>query len=215
MKFVITLSTYNRCDYLGKTIESLNASDIPLDVDFLVIDDGSTENTEKEIEKLIFPRVHIKQEKNLGNEVTTKNLFQMAINRLGADVIVNIDADALFKQDWFKKMMDLFYQFRGEAIISGFNTTAHHHKILKRESSYVQKASVGGLGLMMKANYALPGGFNFVYAPIPNLTWDGRLSRYAEFWGIPIIVTTPSRIQHIGEIGVNSRPSFYDTAADF
>ena len=103
MKLSILTATYNRADYLEKLYKSIldNIETSNLKTEWIIINDGSTDNTEEVIEKFV-----------LENKIEIKYLFQensgkmVAINRgmeeVTGELVVDCDSDDFFAINAFK-----------------------------------------------------------------------------------------------------------------
>ena len=103
MKLSILTATYNRADYLEKLYKSIldNIETSNLKTEWIIINDGSTDNTEEVIEKIV-----------LENRIEIKYLFQensgkmSAINRgmeeVTGELVVDCDSDDFFASNAFK-----------------------------------------------------------------------------------------------------------------
>jgi GT2 family glycosyltransferase len=79
--------TYNRAEFLDETIESVLSENFP-DLQFLVIDDGSTDNTSSIVEKY-GPKITYLKHENIGESRTVNKGFRLSRGRFV--VIVNSD----------------------------------------------------------------------------------------------------------------------------
>ena len=103
MKLSILTATYNRADYLEKLYKSIlkNIEKSNLKAEWIIINDGSTDNTEEVMEKFV-----------LENKIEIKYLFQensgkmSAINRgmeeVTGELVVDCDSDDFFAINAFK-----------------------------------------------------------------------------------------------------------------
>ena len=103
MKLSVLTATYNRSNYLEKLYKSIlkNIETSNIEAEWIIINDGSTDNTEKVIENLIFE-----------NRIEIKYLFQEnsgkmeAINRgmeeVAGEMIVDCDSDDFFTDNAFR-----------------------------------------------------------------------------------------------------------------
>ena len=103
MKLSILTATYNRADYLEKLYNSIldNLKTSNLKAEWIIINDGSTDNTEEIIDKFV-----------LENKFEIKYLYQensgkmVAINRamkeVTGEMIVDCDSDDFFTENAFK-----------------------------------------------------------------------------------------------------------------
>ena len=102
MKISVLTATYNRGELLDNLYKSLvqNAKD-GIDIEWLVMDDGSTDNTKKIMRDYIEEgKIKIKYEtqENQGKMVAINNLVQYVTG----DLIVECDSDDYFTEDAFK-----------------------------------------------------------------------------------------------------------------
>lgn len=95
MKLIITVPAYNEEQTIGEVIreipEKISGID---DIEVLVINDGSTDNTLEEAEKAGATKT-VSFKKNRGLAYAFRTGLEEALSR-GADIIVNIDADAQY-----------------------------------------------------------------------------------------------------------------------
>ncbi len=117
VKLIVQIPAYNEEKHIGLVIKEIPRTIKGIDkVEVLVIDDGSTDNTIAEAKKAGADYV-IKNTKNSGLAYT----FQKGMNKcleLGADIIVNTDADFQYNQKEIPKLIAPI--LAGEAdIVSG------------------------------------------------------------------------------------------------
>ena len=103
MKLSILTATYNRKGCLKNLYKSIieNISSCNLDIEWIVIDDGSTDNTRNEIEK------YIREDKIMIKYMYQNHLGKMAginngANLITGDLVVDCDSDDYFAEDGFK-----------------------------------------------------------------------------------------------------------------
>ena len=98
-KISVIISTYNRSKLLDKAINSvLNQS--YKDFELIVVDDCSTDDTEKVIRK--YPVIHLKTEKNSGSDALPKNL---AISKAQGEYVAFLDDDDIWRPDTLKILL--------------------------------------------------------------------------------------------------------------
>ena len=103
MKVSILTATYNRSDYLEKLYKSIlkNIETSNIEAEWIIINDGSTDNTEEIIENFV-----------LENKIEIKHLFQENLGKMSSinrgmeevtgEVIVDCDSDDFFTDKAFK-----------------------------------------------------------------------------------------------------------------
>ena len=90
MKISIVITTYNYADYIGICLKScLAQTGTELEYEVLVIDDGSTDNTQELLSSLSDPRIRLFDLNNGGIEVASNHGLKVA----NGDFIVRVDAD--------------------------------------------------------------------------------------------------------------------------
>lgn len=200
MKISLLLTTYNRASYLRQTIASLERADLS-GVDVTVIDDASTDKEtifilENEVPKdweVIFSSENGSIKKSLLTGVDY--LFNE-----GYDIVINLDGDALVRNDFVSVLLDLHDNFPFD-LLTGFNCDtlnadgSTRHLILEEGEGYNIKRSVGGINMLVtKQTYA-----DYVRPALEHTlkhtgNWDNKASINAG----RVICAVPSIINHIG-----------------
>ncbi len=103
MKLSILTATYNRADYLNKIYESIlkNEKVSNLKAEWIIINDGSTDNTEEVIENFVLEnKIEIKYlvQENLGKMAA----INKGMEKVTGEVIVDCDSDDFFTDNAFK-----------------------------------------------------------------------------------------------------------------
>lgn len=116
MKLSILTATYNRASFLEKLynsiVENLYSG---LEVEWLIMDDGSEDNTREVVQKFIQDgKVEIKYyiQENQGKMSAINNLMQYATG----DLIIDCDSDDYFSNDSFKKIKEEFEKTEKEGL---------------------------------------------------------------------------------------------------
>lgn len=106
MKLSILTATYNRGIYLPKLYESIKKNlKYKLNCEWIIIDDGSTDDTKNQVQKLIEENiVEIKYyyQKNSGKMVAINEAVKFA----SGELIVDCDSDDYFTDDAFQKIQE-------------------------------------------------------------------------------------------------------------
>lgn len=93
MKIVIIIPAYNEQDCIGTVLNLIPRKIDDFQIETIIINDGSTDNTAKIARNLGF--TVISHEKNQGLGFTLKHGLQEALDR-NADIIINLDADGQY-----------------------------------------------------------------------------------------------------------------------
>lgn len=108
MKISILTATYNRANLLGKLYESIiKNSKYGLEIEWLIMDDGSTDNTKQVVQQFIEgKKIQIKYnyQENQGKMIALNNL----IMEVSGDVIIECDSDDYFTDDAFNIIEEEF-----------------------------------------------------------------------------------------------------------
>jgi len=141
MKLIIQIPCFNEENTLPYTIKDLPKKIKGIDkIEYLIIDDGSTDNTVKVAESLKVDHI-VRLEKNMG----LANAFMMGINeslKQGADIIVNTDGDNQYYGLDIEKLVKPIINNEAEIVIGNRQTSKvkDFHiikKILQKIGSFV------------------------------------------------------------------------------
>jgi len=232
-KYGIIICCYNRPEFLKKTLESLkqtNKNDLNQSILYILDDHSDNKETPKMIEDYVadiknidgVDTLKVKINRNRENMGIAKSLekgFTFLYPK--CEYLTNIDSDVLVKPNWLSKLQEVYERSNRErndgngVLVSGFNCTPPNcdHKILSSTNLYHVKKSIGGINTFFHRD-KFDDYVNVIGNNVKN--WDWKLCDYCNENNIPIIVTNPSVIQHIGFTGLNSfGKEKYDYAKDF
>jgi glycosyltransferase involved in cell wall biosynthesis len=206
-KVGLLITTYNRPEYLKECFKSLKKAELT-HIDFIEIVDDCSSN-EGTLELIKSFEIENKIVSKFTNERNSKISYSIkqGTNRLfhyGCDIVINLDGDAIVRNDFVSVLLELYYKFPTQ-LITGFNCNTLNkdgsvrHHIIEQHSNYNTKKTVGGVNLLYDRttynNYILPAlnqaiekGGNWDYLACMNQFNDGK----------SVIVAHPSVIQHIG-----------------
>lgn len=208
-KIALLLTTFNRPSYLKDCLKSLMNSDLWLLDTVLIVDDKSTDyETIQLINTFIkeaaekFDKVEFVAAFSKENGGIKKSLLYgyELLFKTHTD-IVNLDPDAVVANIWLHKIIEAKNQYP-EMMISGFHCNTLNrdgsvrHKVLYTEKNYSFRKTVGGISLYInKTQY-----YNWVKPALEGPgNWDERACLNSAAESIPICVTVPSVISHVGE----------------
>lgn len=147
----VIIPSYNCKDLIGKTIDSLKDSDYPSTVEILCVDDGSTDGTRDELEKIPGIRLVLK-EKNEGKASALNTGIKAASN----DYIFCVDSDSFVSKNALKDMMAKMLHEKNVGAVTCFVKVANNKSLLGRvqEIEYFV-----GFGFSAITNYMLDAVF--------------------------------------------------------
>ena len=118
-KVSIVMPTYNRANYIGDTIESIRKQTWE-NWELIIVDDGSTDNTEELISHISDKRISFHKAGRVGINGKIKNL---GLKKTRGELIAFIDSDDLWAETKLEKQVEAFDKFRdaGFSFTGGFN----------------------------------------------------------------------------------------------
>jgi len=230
-KYGILICCYDRPEFLIQTLNSLkttNKEDLNESIIYIIDDRSSNNKTTTLIEDYDIMNMEgidgleLKIDRNRENLGIAKSLekgFTFLFPK--CEYLTNIDSDVLIKPNWLSKLHEVYERSNYEkndgngVLVSGFNCIPPNcdHKILSTNDLYHVKKTIGGINTFFHRDM-FPQFINVIKNNVKN--WDWRLCDYCKEHNIPIVVSNPSVIQHIGFTGLNSfGKKKYDYANDF
>lgn len=147
MKLIIQIPCFNEAETLPSTIADLPRQVPGFDeVEFLVIDDGSTDGTHEVAKELGVHHIHrLPQNRGLAHAFTLG--LETAL-KLGADVIVNTDGDNQYRGEYIKDLVRPILEGEAEIVIGDRQIDRISHfspmkKILQKLGSWVVRWASG------------------------------------------------------------------------
>ena len=122
MKLIIQIPCYNEAQTLAATLRALPQAISGVDqIECLIIDDGSTDGTAAVARDLGVPHiVRFAQNRGLANAFAAG--LEAAL-RLGADIIVNTDADNQYRGDDIPRLIEPILTGRSELVVGDRGVT--------------------------------------------------------------------------------------------
>lgn len=147
MKLIIQIPCYNEEKTLPVTYKEIPESIGGIDeIEILVIDDGSTDNTVETAKNLGIKHI-VSHSKNLGLARAFDTGLKTSI-KLGADIIVNLDADNQYKASDIEKLIQPVLNKEADIVIGArpiekIQSFSPLKKLLQKTGSYVMRKISG------------------------------------------------------------------------
>ncbi|MDI6821514.1 MAG: glycosyltransferase family 2 protein [Actinomycetota bacterium] len=132
MKLVVMIPAYNEEKSIASVIQEI-PRDIPgIDkVDVLVVDDGSTDNT-AEVARKAGADYILSQKTNRGLAFTFKIGLETAL-KLGADIVVNTDADLQYNQQEIPKLIKPILEHKADIVLGNRQVWKLDHMVFGKK----------------------------------------------------------------------------------
>lgn len=127
MKLSIIIPCYNEIETITGIVKKIRAVDIE-DSEIFVVDDASTDGTQKVLEKEVKPLVDkiIYHEKNMGKGAALRSGFKEATG----DVVVVQDADLEYDPKYLPEMLKLIDDNKADAVFGSRFLGGNPHRVL-------------------------------------------------------------------------------------
>lgn len=113
----VVMSTYNDAEFIEEAISSI-LKQTHRNLEFLIVDDGSTDNTKELVERFRDPRIRFKSRENRGKVASLNEM----LTEVKGDFIVMQDSDDFSRADRVEKLLRCFEEDEGLAmVLSGYN----------------------------------------------------------------------------------------------
>lgn len=112
----VLMSAYNSDDYVGRTIDSvLNQS--YKDFDFIIIENGSTDNTREVIRRYSDPRIKVIE---LDENIGLSGALNLGLKQSESRWIARIDSDDLWTEEKLEKQMHFLMQHQDYCLLASW-----------------------------------------------------------------------------------------------
>ena len=220
-KYGLIVPFYSRSNYVKEFLESLHQSD--LSNCLIVFMDESLKKDVNEdhiavhalIKNFKIPNL-IKVYKNRHGNMFDSILTGWDMIYPFCDYLITLDSDTIMQKDWITKIDASFQAMKNDypgnlfVLASGFNTETERHSIIERRSQYILKNSIGGCNMFFHKDI-YP---DYIRKTLISYKWDSNIVSYIQQLGGIIGTTTPSVIQHIGEVSSGHRDDEVNSSYD-
>jgi cellulose synthase/poly-beta-1,6-N-acetylglucosamine synthase-like glycosyltransferase/peptidoglycan/xylan/chitin deacetylase (PgdA/CDA1 family) len=102
----VVMAAYNEEKVIAGTLRSLLGTDYKGEIEVIVVDDGSSDETSREVERVadVDPRVRLLQQENRGKA----RALQRALSAVRHAIVVFVDADTHFQRDTLSALLEPF-----------------------------------------------------------------------------------------------------------
>ena len=126
-KISIILPVYNSENYIEKTIESVLSQTIT-NFELIIVNDGSTDNTETICKKYAAKNSKIKYFYIENSGVSTARNY--ALTKVTGQYITFIDSDDLYHKDYLKVLQKNLKKFQADLVTCSYQTLSNQPKII-------------------------------------------------------------------------------------
>ena len=202
----IVLPTYNRLDYLKRSLGSLLLTDIEEDC-LWAYDDASSERgvkdflLEHECPKF---KIHF-NERNLGCDHNVYQSIKKTFERTDDQFLTVTDPDAIYHPEWLSFIKRKLADHNDIGLLSVFNTENHPERGVCEDAELCEKKSVGGLALAINRDIFEKVDPNVILDRHSHFCWDWQCVTLCNKMGYKILCSKDSYVDHIGFVGVHSR----------
>lgn len=184
----VVMSVYNGAQYLDSAIRSILAQSFK-DFEFIIVNDGSTDNSLAIINSYIDKRITIINQDNKG----LVSSLNRAIAASKADIIARQDADDISETSRLEEEYDILYKNKNTVIVGSSITTIDEsdsilniHKVLVGNAELKQELLIRspfahGSVMFRKAAFLKAGGYKKSDWPAEDYALWLRMSEFGDF----------------------------------
>lgn len=123
-RFSVIIDTYNLGMFIEEAIESVLVQTFPKDrTEIIVVDDGSTDDTQERIKKYLHSITYIHKEN--GGQASA---FNAGFTHSNGDIIVFLDADDYFHPEKLQKLSDVYNNYHCDTVFHNLSVVTTHRK---------------------------------------------------------------------------------------
>ena len=211
-KYGLVIPFFSRANYVKEFLESLQKADMSNCV-VVFMDESMTKDVNKDH---ISVQTLVKNFKipNLIKVFKTRhgNMFDSILTGWDmiypfCDFLITLDSDTIMRKDWISKIDEAYHVMKNDypgnpfVLASGFNTETERHCIIEKKEKYNLKNSIGGCNIFFQKDI-YP---DYIRKTLISYKWDSNIISYIQELGGIIGTTSPSVIQHIGEVSSGHR----------
>ena len=124
MKLSVIIPAYNEAGTIGEVLRRIFAVNLDGTPEVIVVDDGSTDNTERAVISTGLSVVYIRQERNSGKG----SAVRIGLGRAKGDVVIIQDADGEYDPEDYPRLI--------EPIVSGKAEVVYGSRVLQKSNAY-------------------------------------------------------------------------------
>ena len=210
MEYYIIIPAHNEAEYLGSALESVvNQTVLPKKV--IVVNDHSTDNTEKIIDDFVanYPFIHkrtrLSSEIHMpGSKVIQTFNYGLEVLDEEYDFIVKLDADTILPPDYFEHIARIFQENPKVGIAGGFAYEQDSEGEWKRNHPMNEDHVRGAFKSYSKSCFKAIGGLKTA------MGWDTVDELLSAFHGYETYTDEALKVKHLRPIGsaYNKRARF-------
>lgn len=187
----VIIPTYNRAHLISRAIESIQRQYFK-DWELIIVDDGSTDNTDEIIKPFLEDhRIHYKLKNNSG-AADSRNV---GVKYAKFEFITFLDSDDEAHSDWLKEYAELISNKKAKVVCCGMEKLDENGKIFQRIlpskigklfPAHIGQFTNGGTYLLKKSIFEDIGEFDAELKSGQHTELSIRLIPYLDKLGIPI-----------------------------
>lgn len=175
----VIVPCFNEEETVDKTVDSLLAMNYPKDkLEILIIDDGSTDNTWKHIQKYKKnPQIRIYKKINGGKH----SALNFGIGKAGGEIIGCLDADSFVEKSALKNMMNYFADEKTMAVTPSIKVFNPRNFLQRMQwSEYTLGILIAKLFSYADAVLVMPGPFSMFRREVFKIVGNYRKAHHTE-----------------------------------